>query len=324
MVMAQPMCALLRARRPDAVIDVLAPAWVLPLARRMAEITDVIAAPFGHGQLALGARRALAGTLRERRYRQAIVLPNSWKSALVPWLAGIGRRTGFTGEFRHGLLNDTRRLDPVRLPRMVDRFAALAGDGGTPDVRTPLPVLQAAPPAAVATLLARLGLTANRPIACFCPGAEYGPAKRWPPAYFAELAGAMAARGMQVWLIGSGKDTEACSAIAASAPAACVDLAGKTSLDEAADLLGLAALVVTNDSGLMHVAAALGRPTVAIFGSSSPDFTPPLSPRAVIARYPVPCSPCFERVCPLGHFDCMNRLLPGQLTAAADAALAMP
>ena len=324
MVMAQPMCALLHARRPDAVIDVLAPAWVLPLARRMAEITDVIVAPFGHGQFALSARRALATTLRERRYRQAIVLPNSWKSALVPWLAGIGRRTGFTGEFRYGLLNDARRLDPVRLPRMVDRFAALAGDTAAPDAPTPLPVLQTAPPAATKALLERLGLNTDRPIACFCPGAEYGPAKRWPPAYFAELARAMNARGMQVWLIGAGKDTEPCGAIAAAAGGACIDLAGRTSLDEAADLLGLAALVVTNDSGLMHVAAALGRPTVAIFGSSSPDFTPPLSPRAVIARHPVPCSPCFERICPLGHFDCMNRLLPAQLVAATEEALALP
>lgn len=324
MVMAQPMFALLRARRPDCIIDVLAPAWVLPLARRMAEIADVIATPFGHGELALGARRTLARSLRARGYRQAIVLPNSWKSALVPWLAGIGKRTGFVGEFRHGLLNDARRLDPASLPRMVDRFAALAGDAGTARVAAPLPVLRPPEPAAAAALLARLALDTTRAVVCFCPGAEYGPAKRWPVAHFAELARLLAARGMQVWLIGSARDAEVTAAIAAAAPGACVDLSGKTSLDEAADLLGMAALVVSNDSGLMHVAAALGRPTVAIFGSSSPDFTPPLSPRAVIARHPVPCSPCFERTCPLGHFDCMNRLLPAQLLGAVDSALALP
>ncbi len=318
--MAQPMCALLRAHRPDAVIDVLAPAWVLPLARRMAEVAEVIAAPFGHGELALGARRAVARQLRAHRYTQAIVLPNSWKSALIPWLAGIGRRTGFRGEFRYGLLNDLREFDAAQLPRMVDRFAALARAAAEPARPTPQPLLRTSSKAGTSALLARLGLDPGQPIACFCPGAEYGPAKRWPPAYFAQLAHELAGRGMQVWLVGSGKDSEATRAIAAAAPGACVDLAGRTTLDEAVDLIGLAALVVTNDSGLMHVAAALGRPMVAIFGSSSPDFTPPLSPRAVIVRHAVPCSPCFERVCPLGHFDCMNRLLPAQVLAAVDAA----
>jgi heptosyltransferase-2 len=313
MVMTQPMLALLTARRPSAAIDVLAPAWVLPLAARMPEVDEGVASPFRHGEFALGARRRLARELRLREYAQAIVLPNSWKSALVPWLAGIPRRTGWTGEFRHGLLNDARKLDAARLPRMVERFCALALDAGS-DLPLPLPAPRlASDPAVRGALLDRLGLRTDPPVVCFCPGAEYGPAKRWPPEHFAALARLLSQRGLQVWLVGSARDREATGPLAIAAGPACRDLAGLTSLDEAVDLLACASLVVTNDSGLMHVAAALDRPTLALFGSSSPAFTPPLSERARIVQHSVPCSPCFERVCPLGHFDCMRKLEPAQV-----------
>lgn len=323
MVMAQPLLTVLKRREPDAAIDVLAPGWVLALARRMPEVSETIESPFGHGQLALGMRRRLARDLGGRDYGQAIVLPNSWKSALVAWLAGIPRRTGYVGEFRYGLLNDARRLDESRLPRMVDRFVALgiAPNAPLPDP-PPRPRLLADRARRLA-LIERLGLEIAGRVACFCPGAEYGPAKRWPSEYFAALADALRVRGFRVWLLGSAKDSDVAAAIRASAPESCDDLTGRTTLDEAVDLLAGADLVVTNDSGLMHVAAALDRPTVAIFGSSSPSFTPPLSKRAVIARRPTPCSPCFERVCPLGHFDCMRKLDPAEVLRKAEQAMTL-
>jgi heptosyltransferase II len=239
----------------------------------------------------------------------------------VPWLAGIPRRTGWVGEFRHGLLNDARKLNPKQLPRMVQRFCALALCRDAP-LPSPLPVPRLrSDPDKRATLLERLGLQADPPVACFCPGAEYGPAKRWPAEHFATLARALAERGLQVWLVGSARDREVTNPIAAAAGPACRDLAGATSLDEAVDLIASATLVITNDSGLMHVAAALDRPTLALFGSSSPDFTPPLSDRARIVRNAVPCSPCFQRECPLGHFDCMRKLAPATVLAQAKAIL---
>jgi heptosyltransferase-2 len=309
-VLSQPLLALLKTKNPATQIDVLAPAWVLPAYRRMPEVAATIENPFAHGELALGARLRLARGLRQARYDRAFVLPNSFKSALVPWFAGIARRTGFIGELRYGLLNDARRLDPKRLPRMVERFAHLAGDAGEPlPVPLPRPALRVASPEVDAVLTTK-GLPRPSRLACFCPGAEYGPAKRWPARYFAELAQRLSREGFEVWLLGSTKDAPIGAEIARFAAGAVRDLTGRTSLDEAIVLLSVADHVVTNDSGLMHVAAALDRPLVAIYGSSSPAFTPPLSDRARIVRLGIACSPCFERVCPLGHFDCMMRLEP--------------
>ncbi|MGA0033834.1 MAG: lipopolysaccharide heptosyltransferase II [Burkholderiales bacterium] len=319
-VLSQPMLQLLMQRHPGTAIDYLAPPWTLPLLARMPEVRRGITNPFGHGALQLGARRRLGRDLRTAGYDLAVVLPNSWKSALIPWFAGIPLRRGFRGEARWGLLNDLRRLDGAALPQMAQRFAALALPSGAPlPAALPNPVLQSSAEQQQ-RLLARLGLDSARPAVAFCPGAEYGPAKRWPERHFAALARLLAARGYTVWLVGSPKDHAVAETIAQDAPGCCSNLCGKTDIAEAADLLAAARLVVTNDSGLMHVAAAVGRPVVALYGSSSPQFTPPLSAAARILTLDLECSPCFERNCPLGHLKCLNDLAPERVFDAIDFA----
>ncbi|MBI2509731.1 MAG: lipopolysaccharide heptosyltransferase II [Betaproteobacteria bacterium] len=319
-VLAQPLLKLLHARHAGPALDVLAPPWTLPLFERMPEVRRAIASPFIHGDLKLSERRRLGRELAREGYDQAIVLPNTFKSALVPFFAGIPRRTGYVGELRWGLLNDARRLDPARLPRMAERFAALAHPpGAAPPLPLPVPALRANEAARRATLM-KLGLESPRPVIVLCPGAEYGPAKRWPAAYFARLARELAAEGWEAWLVGSPNDAAIGAEIEGASGGACRNLCGATTLGEAMDVLASARLVVSNDSGLMHVAAALGKPVIALYGSSSPAFTPPLSPAAFILKLDLPCSPCFRRVCPLGHFNCMMQLTPERVSAAVRSA----
>jgi heptosyltransferase-2 len=309
-VMAQPLLRRLRERYPNALIDAFAPAWVAPVLERMPEIRRVIINPLAHGDLSLKLRWKLGRALRIDHYDHAIILPNSLKSALIPFFAGIALRTGFKGEMRFGLINDMRHLDKQALPLMVERFAALAEHPGTP-LHRPVenPCLTVDKDRAQSTL-AKLGLAPKKTVVAFCVGAEYGPAKRWPASHFAELARMLADAGHEIWLLGSHKDAEIGAEIESSSNGAAHNLCGQTDLAQAIDLLAAANLAVVNDSGLMHIAAALDKPMIALFGSSSPGFTPPLSGQARIVSLNLPCSPCFKRVCPLGHFDCMMKLTP--------------
>ncbi|MEK6592947.1 MAG: lipopolysaccharide heptosyltransferase II [Pseudomonadota bacterium] len=317
-VLAQPLLKLLCARHAGLAIDVLAPPWTLPLLQRMPEVRRAIPSPFGHGELKLGARRRLGIELRAAGYDQAIVLPNSFKSALVPFFAGIPLRSGYVGEMRWGLINDARRLDKQALPLMVERFAALAAPPGeAPGLPLPPARLLVAQDKRLATLR-KLALEPQVPAVALCPGAEYGPAKRWPAEYFAELARRFKSHGCSVWIVGSGKEAALGAEVEALSGGSCTNLCGKTSLDEAVDVLASVRLAVSNDSGLMHVAAALGTPLVALYGSSSPGFTPPLSDDARILKLDLPCSPCFKRQCPLGHFNCMRQLTPDRVSAAIE------
>lgn len=316
MVLAQSLFMVLRQRHPQARLDVLAPAWTHPLLARMPEVDEAIAAPFVHGRFDLGVRFRLGRELRARQYDRAIVLPNSLKSAIVPFMARARVRTGFIGEWRYGLLNDIRRLDRQKLARTVDRFIALAltPDEALPEI--PLPRLRADADKARAAL-SRLHRDPPRtPVLGLCPGAEYGPAKRWPAEYFAEVAKAGLAKGWEVWLFGSGRDKPETDAVQSLTQQRCLDLVGKTTLEEAIDLLSLTVAVVSNDSGLMHVAAALDRPVVALYGSSDPKHTPPISSKATVLYLGLSCSPCFERACPLGHLNCLRQLGPERVLAA--------
>ena len=314
-VMAQPLFMRLKQRFPDSTIDAYAPPWVAPILRRMPEINVVFDNPFTHGQLRFFDRIKAARALRTHHYDQVIVLPNSFKSALIPFFARIPLRSGFVGEFRYGLLNDARPLDESAYPLMVERFAVLAQSALTA-LERPVPQPRLRIDTAQRTVtLNRLKLNTEAPIIAFCPGAEYGPAKRWPPKYFAQLARRCQFLGKQIWLFGSSKDRAITDEINELAGNICINLAGETALDEAIDLLSLAEHVVTNDSGLMHIACAVGVPVAALYGSSSPAFTPPLSTQAKVISLNVECSPCFKRVCPLGHFKCMNELSPDRVAA---------
>jgi heptosyltransferase-2 len=305
-ILSEPLVAVLREPFADPFVDVLAPPWCAPVYARMRGIGQIIENPLGHGELGLGRRRALAREVKARGYTRAFILPNSFKSALIPWFAGIPRRIGYAGEGRRALLTETRRLDPKALPRLVDRFVALAVPKGRLIPTPPAPVLVPNASNAFAAMRA-LTLSTHRPIAILCPGAEYGPAKRWPAEHFIALARRLLGEGYAVWLLGSPNDQAVALPIAAAVTGV-RDLTGRTDLGTAIDLLSLAEVVVSNDSGLMHAAAAVGRPLVALFGSSSPDYTPPLSPLAHIAKIDIVCSPCFQRECPLGHFKCMREL----------------
>jgi len=316
-IMAQPMFARLHARFPGLQLDALAPRWVAPVLQRMGEISEVLDSPFGHGQLSLKPRWRLARELAARNYDAVYVLPNSLKSALVPFMAGIPRRIGFTGESRYGLINVRHNLDKAALPLMVERFAQLAE---APGAALPKPISYPKIRSTAADqekTLAELGLERPARLVAFCPGAEYGPAKRWPSTHFAALAKKLAERGCAIWLFGSPKDHAVAEEISQRTPGLCRNLCGATSLGQAVDLLAMAELVVCNDSGLMHVAAALDRPLVTLYGSSSPGFTPPLSDQADILSLNLDCSPCFKRKCPLGHLDCLNKLMPERVLAAA-------
>lgn len=320
MVMAQCLFKLLKQQQPDVVIDVLAPAWSLPLLSRMPEVASAIVSPFGHGQFSLRERYRLGKSLRHKKYNQAIVLQNSFKSALIPFFAKIPLRTGWRREMRYGLLNDLRNLDKARYPLMIERFMAL----GLPakamlPKEYPLPALKMSPES-VLTSLTKHGLSSSDlRVLALCPGAEFGAAKRWPVEYYAAVANKKLNEGWNVWLFGSAKDAEVTERIMLLTQRRCINLAGKTTLEEAVDLLSLATIIVSNDSGLMHIGAALQKPLVVPYGPTSAAFTPPLHQQARILTLALDCQPCFQRECPLKHHHCMQQLMPEKIIKAINS-----
>ena len=288
MVMAQSVFKFLKHRDPERDLDVLAPEWSLPIVARMPEIRQGIASETAHGEIGLAKRRRIAASLKPRGYDRAIVLPRSFKAALIPWLAGIPVRTGYRGETRFFLINDVRPFDRSVLDQTVKRFVALGLDAGESlPGELPDPVLEISAQNQ-ARVLRELGLSGERPVIAMMPGAEYGPAKCWPHEYFAELADRLDAAGYAVWVLGSAKDAPAGDAIAASGKA--LNLCGRTSLEDVIDLLAFCEQAVSNDSGLMHIAAAVGIHVHGIYGSSSPKFTPPLTKSRDVHEMGLECS----------------------------------
>lgn len=316
-VMSEPLLARLAARGER--LSVAALPWVAPVYAGVAAVDEVIDLPFAHGRFDLVARWRLSGRLRGR-FDAAYVLPNSFKSALVPCFAGVPRRVGYLGEHRFLLLN--RRLpNPVGRPAMVGFYSALAGPAPQAEASPRLRL----PDAAIDSAAAAAGVVRGAYFV-FAPGAEYGPAKRWPASRFSALAITLRARhGLPVLLLGSASEAAMCADIVAAAAGACRSLAGATPLSGAMALIAGARGVVSNDSGLMHVAAAFGVPQVAIFGSTSPLHTPPLNRRAEVLwlkdELQLDCAPCFARVCRYGHTRCLTGVDAERVGASLETAL---
>jgi heptosyltransferase-2 len=320
MVMAQSLFMCLKEQYPDCRISVLAPDWTRPLLARMPEVEKGISLAMDHGELQLGKRRAFGKSLRAEQFTTAIVLPNSFKSALIPFHADIPKRIAWKGEWRNLLLSDCRRLDKKAFPLMVQRFAALAYPASNdPPEQIPEPRLQS-DPESVGEALATFNLGLENSILAICPGAEFGVAKQWPVEHFAATCKTKIDEGWQVWIFGSASDAKVADEIlqmlSHDQRQNCVSLAGRTSLAQAIDLLSVAVAVISNDSGLMHIAAALDKPIVALYGSTSPDFTPPLTSKSKLLFTDIDCRPCFQRECPLEHKKCLTELEPSRVVAA--------
>ncbi|WP_375752235.1 lipopolysaccharide heptosyltransferase II [Vibrio sp. HN007] len=325
MVMSQSLYTTLKQQYPNALIDVLAPAWCKPILERMPEVNRAIEMPIGHGSFDLPGRWKLGRSVASSNYDQAYVLPNSAKSALIPLFAGITNRIGWKGEMRYGLLNDLRP-DKRVFQYMVERYVALAYSKN--EMKSQVSLDNCPKPSLYIdhkdqiNAINRLGLNQDKVTIGLCPGAEFGPAKRWPDEHYAEVAKQLIADGKQVWLFGSAKDREVTQRIRNALPdeykASCFDLAGKTSLIEAVDLLAACHTVISNDSGLMHVSAAVGCNVVALYGSSSPEYTPPLTDKLEVIHTDIECRPCFKRECPLGHLNCLKKLSPETVMTAVN------
>ena len=319
MVMTQSLLIALKKNHPESPLDVLSPGWSLPVIRRMPQVRRPLEMPLGHGEFRWRDCYRLGKQLRKERYVQAYVLPRSFKSALVPFHANIPVRTGYRGEFRFGLINDIRKADRAASQTTVERFVALAADDG--HVAQIQPPVLAVDSGNQERLIAELELNPYGKIVALLPGAEYGPAKCWPLDYYRSLASELVSQDIAVWVLGSRTDHAAGEAIAADLDAV-RNLCGRTRLEDAIDLLSLSSAAVSNDSGLMHVAAAVGIPLVAIYGSSSPEKTPPLSEKAQTIYLGLECSPCYARECPLVHLNCLKNIRPEQVLSALSTALA--
>lgn len=331
MVMAQGLFIALEQQHPDAKIDVIAPDWTRPLLERMPEVNQVLSLPFKHGELNLLKRIEIGKSLRDKKYDWAIILPNSWKSAIIPFAARIPKRTGWRGEMRFGLLNNIRYLDKKKYPLMIQRFIALSypanaspplergvatESGGGILERIPFRPQLTVNTSTQKDTLQKFNINTDKPIVALCPGAEFGPSKRWPEKYYAEVGSYLLDKNIEVLLMGSQKDQVVTNTINELTQNRCKNLAGNTTLGEAIDIMAQTSLVITNDSGLMHIAAALNKPLIAMYGSTDPNFTPPLSDNAKILSIELYCRPCFQRDCPLKHHRCMNDLLPQRVIEA--------
>ena len=309
-ILSQSLLISLKSQYNNKVkIDIYANSWVMDILRRMPEVDDIILNPFEHGKLSLIKRIIEGRKLKKYNYDQVFVLPNSFKSAMVSYFSGIKRRTGFIGEFRYLLINDRYKLNKSLLPLMVDRYNSLAYFGSKAKYVT-FPKLTVNK-INQQILIEKFNIDINRKIVVFCPAAEFGPSKIWPCKYFAELAELIIDKyDAQIIMLASKKDFAITELIEKFSKSSLINLSGKTSLSDTVDIIALANCVISNDSGLMHVAAAVGSNLIAIYGSTSPGFTPPLLKNACIVTSNISCSPCNKRFCKYGHYNCLNLITP--------------
>ena len=322
MVMVQSLFMALKHQNPSNVIDVAAPAWSAPVLARMPEVRNIVEVDLNHGELGLLKRLRIGWALRGR-YDQSIILPRSFKSALIPYFAGIPQRTAYRGEMRYGVVNDMRVLDKEVTYKAVDRYVNLGSDLSrplrSPEIRFPKLRVNEAKRRKAAV---RLGVNETNPCVALMPGAEFGPSKRWPARYFGELADLFGKQGFDVYVFGSPKDHAIGQEVVSASNGSAKNLCGQTSLEEVVDLLSLVKIAITNDSGLMHIATAVGRPVVAIYGSITPEYTPPLSDTAKTQYLNLDCSPCWQKQCPYGHYNCLRDLAVSRVYESARELLA--
>ena len=320
MVMSQALYKALKETNPLTNISVLARSTLRPLLERMPEVDEILNSDFAHGELRLSERKQLGMNLQAGNFNRAFILPLSFKSALIPWHAKIPNRIGWRGEWRNILLTDCRKLDKKAYPLMVQRFIGLAYPESTqPPDDLFFPKLLPKEPNEEFKY-SRTNLSRKKNVLAICPGAEFGKSKQWPAAYFAEVATRVLRKGWGVWIFGSSNDRSVADLILGNIGEefrdSYIDLVGKTDLSEAIDLLSLVSVVLSNDSGLMHVAAALGKNVIGLYGSTSPDFTPPLSNSKKLISTDIECRPCFERECRFGHLRCLTEIKPERVLDA--------
>src|SRR5574344_1685700 len=319
LIMAQSLFKSLKKQEPDCIIDIYAPKYTMPIIDRMPEIDNKIINPFDHGTFNLKLRYQEGKKLRENNYKKVFVLPNSLKSALIALFAKIPTRIGFKGESRYFLLNEMR-TNKEDFPLMVQRYVALSFDKKTVKTAKDLPEFQY-PKLYIRTLdlqlAAKLNLDFSKKALVLGCGANYGPSKLWPVEYFAQVSNWWIQNGGMVIGIGSKKDIptveQIYNLIDEDKKKDFIDIAGKTNLTEALDIVGASTAAVCNDSGLMHTVAAADIPQVCIFGSTSTNFTPPLSDKAVCLESQEPCHPCFKRTCQYGSYACLKGIQPSEV-----------
>jgi heptosyltransferase-2 len=316
-IMSQSLLIAIKKQVPEANIDILASSWSHPLLQLMPEVNSTIEFNVKHGELALGYRRNIAKILREKNYEKCYILPNSFKSALVPWIAKIPDRIGWRGEFRYGLLTDCRLLNKSQIPLMANRYAALAYP-----IEKSLQIQADSPRISldkqqITSLLATFNLEYQVPTLAICPGAAFGSAKQWPAEYHARVIEYALQQSWQVIILGSKQDIAISEMIKNNLAAKYLnkvnDLTGKTSLMQVIASIALADTIISNDSGLMHLAASLNKSQIAIYGSTSVLHAPPMNSLAESLHIEIDCRPCNKRVCPLKHHRCMRQIHPSMV-----------
>ncbi len=330
MVMSQSLYTVLKQKYPNAKIDVLAPGWCRAIVERMPEVNQVIEMPVGHGAVGISTRWKLARELKRNNYDHAYVLPHSIKSALIPWFAGIATRTGWKKREPRAILLNDQRHNIEQYTYMVERYCALAYSTAEQSALKDPITLASLPKATLSIdpnvqqqVTNKFSLVKEPHIVGLCPGAEFGPAKKWPEENYAQVANAIAKQGRQVWLFGSEKDKATCDKILSLVNEQyqhkITVLAGETSLIEAVDLIACCETIVANDSGLMHVAAAVNCNVVAIYGSTSPNYTPPNTDKKVMLNTNIECRPCFKRECQYGHLKCLTEISAQRVLEAIES-----